>query len=379
MNALIIASWYPSKINNVNGVFIREHAVALSKAGINVTVFFPYDKSLQKDEFIETIEDGILTYRANTDYLRNTKLSRINSILKCMKLIDILVKKHGIDIIHSHVCYSAGFAAAFYKKKHRLPFVITEHMSYISKYSTKFYNRMLFKFAYESADMVMPVSSALEKEMRGMGYSFKSNVVGNVVNTQPLDFKKAENNKNEYNALFIGLMSKNRIKGIEHLIPALEGFIKSNPDCRIRLHFAGDGELKDEYIKMCKDRGLEDSAIFHGRVEKQVLRKLIIDSDFLIVSSIKETFGSVLIEAMAEGIPVLSTRCGGPEDFVNERVGILVEPGSADALKAGIKEMIENLGKFDPVYIKKYAYDNFSGESIGNKYKKIYEDIFADL
>lgn len=56
----------------------------------------------------------------------------------------------------------------------------------------------------------------------------------------------------------------------------------------------------------------------------------------LVLPSLKETFGSVFIEAMAGGKPVLATNCGRPDEFVNENVGILVDSGSIKALKNGI-------------------------------------------
>jgi glycosyltransferase involved in cell wall biosynthesis len=385
MKVLILASWYPSKLNSLNGVFVREQAIALARVGVEVVVLFPYDRALPPGELGVGIEEGILTYRANTDYLKNSKLSRINSIFKCTKLIDSVVKKHGIEIIHAQVCYSAGFAAAFYSRKHGVPFVITEHMSYIAKYSKKIYNRKLFSFAYSRAKVVIPVSTFLEKEMRDMGYNFKSHVLGNVVNIEAealsgnraADPQMSGNEKEEYNILFIGLMSKNRIKGIEYLIPAFSNYLKNNPEQagKVRLHFAGDGELRTEYEEMCTKLSINNNVVFHGKLEKFQLNELIVNSDFLVVSSIKETFGAVLIEAMAAGLPVLSTRCGGPEDFVNDRVGKLVETKNIDALEKGIKDMIHDLGNFDSELIKSYTLENFSGESIGNKLKEIYRNI----
>lgn len=381
MNLLLIASWYPNTESLINGVFIKNQAIALSKVGINVVVLYPYDKSVKIGDVALSIEDNIKTYRANTDYIKNTKLSRFNSINKSIKLIDKIVKEYNIELIHAHVCYSAGFAAAFYKKicSLHLPLVITEHMSYISKYNSKFYNRWLFKYAYHKADLVIPVSKALEKEMRGMNFKFSSIVVGNVVNNDIWVRQNTKVHKNEYNAVFVGLMSRNRVKGIEYLLLGFSKFIRNNgkynSNVKLKLHLAGDGELLEEYRKMTKDLGIEGMVVFHGRLNRKELGDLMNTCDFLIVSSIKETFGSVLIEAMSVGIPVISTKCGGPEDFVNDKVGILVEPKSADAIEAGIRKMINNFDSFDSEYIKTYAIDNFGSEAIGNKLKKMYNDL----
>lgn len=375
MNILMIASWYPSEINSVSGIFIREQAIALKEIGVNVIVFYPFDKSLKPNEMVFEVENSIITYRANTDYLKSSKLSRINSVIKGIKFIDKIVKKHDIELIHAQVCYCAGFMAAFYKRKTHMPYVVTEHMSYIDKYNTKLYNRLMFKYSYSRADMVIPVSKALETDMKEMRFSFKSNIIGNVFNT---DFVYLENNTlntQECNILFVGFMSRNRIKGLEYLIPAFNEVLKKDFKKNIILNLAGDGELCDEYMTLCEKLGINKNVIFHGRLERSDLNKLMKNCDFLIVSSLKETFGSVLIEAMSYGLPVMSTRCGGPEDFINDEVGILVDKGNTEALSDGIEYMIKNLSKFDPSNIQNYAVNNFSAETIGNKIKDTYEDI----
>jgi glycosyltransferase involved in cell wall biosynthesis len=378
MNILVLASWYPNEVNNISGVFIREQAEALARVGINVIVLFPYDKSIHKKELSTAVEDGILTYRANTDYMKNTKVSRIKSIFESVKLIDILVKKHEIDLIHAHVCYSAGFAAAFYRLRHHVPFIITEHMSYISKYNRKMYNRFLFKYAYGKADRVIPVSNFLQNEMRNMGFDFESTVVGNTINNIPTKLNRKIKNINECNILFVGLMSKNKIKGLEYLIPAFKRLVVRNSDIKLKLHFAGNGEMLQEYMEMCNRLMIMDNVVFHGKASKKELEILFNDSDFLVLSSIKETFGSVLIEAMAHGLPVLATRCGGPQDFINEKVGLLVEAESIDALENGLQAMLDKIDEFDSEYIRAFVEKNFSGDSIGNKLKEIYVKILKE-
>ncbi len=96
---------------------------------------------------------------------------------------------------------------------------------------------------------------------------------------------------------------------------------------------------------------------------------------FLVLPSVKETFGSVLIEAMAAGKPVLATKCGGPDEFVIKDVGILVEKKSEEALEKGLIYIIENYEKFNSYNIRKYAVENYSYEAIGNQLIDLYNSI----
>lgn len=375
MNVLILSSWYPNSENTISGVFVEEQAKALIKIGINVVVFFPYDKSIGKNQLEKKHENGILTYRANTDYLKNSKISRINSVFKSIKMLKDIIKENEIDLIHSHVCYSAGFVAAFYKKYYKIPYVITEHMSYIKSYAAKFYNYRLFKFSYSLADKVIFVSEFLCNELIQLGFKFDKEIIGNVVDIPKISILNRARNNNEFNIIFIGLMDETEVKGLQYFIPALSNFTKNNPQYDIRFTLVGDGKKRITYEKMCDEFGIDEVCNFVGKVPKENITDLILQNDFLVLPSVKETFGSVLIEAMACGKPVLATRCGGPNEFVNENVGTLVEPMNVKELEKGILYMINNYKNFDFNYIKKYASDNFSCETIGEKLKKTYTKV----
>ncbi|MCS4455388.1 glycosyltransferase [Clostridium botulinum] len=78
---------------------------------------------------------------------------------------------------------------------------------------------------------------------------------------------------------------------------------------------------------------------------------------------------------MACGKPVLATKSGGPNEFVNNNVGILVEPKNEKALEEGIDLIIKRYDTFDPEYIRKYVVDNYSYNIIGQKIRKVYDDI----
>jgi glycosyltransferase involved in cell wall biosynthesis len=102
-------------------------------------------------------------------------------------------------------------------------------------------------------------------------------------------------------------------------------------------------------------------------------------SDACIISSRKETFAVVGIEALASGIPVLSTKCSGPEDYINEENGILVENDSVDALTDGIVEIIKNYKKFNSKKIITDAKLKYSKEAVTQKYIKLYKELHSSV
>ena len=97
-------------------------------------------------------------------------------------------------------------------------------------------------------------------------------------------------------------------------------------------------------------------------------------SNFFVLSSDYETFGVVVIEAMSCGLPVASTKCGGPESIiVNEKLGILCKKNDVDELANALIELTNR--KFDSDYIKNYANDNFSFEILSKKLIDRYKSI----
>lgn len=380
MKILIISSWYPSTNNIISGAFVKEQALALIKVGIEPIIFYPYDKSLSKNKLICNVEDGLKTYRANTDYLKISMLSRVNSIFLAIKFLRNIVKKEQIDLIHSHVCYPSGFVAMINKEFYKIPYIITEHMSTIGDYNKKWYNRILLKKAYGSAENVITVSKFLSKELKSYGFVFKEAIIPNVVN-----INKEENmvlkakNPNKFNILFIGGMDHTEVKGLNYLIPALSKFVKEYGEYSINVSLIGEGDKRADYEELCNKLGIEKICHFHNYVKRNEMFEFIKRSDFLVLPSIKETFGCVLIEAMSMGKPVLSTKCGGPEEIVNENTGILINPKDVDEIKNGILQMIYKYDKFDSIYIRNYAIENYSSEAIGTKLKKIYMNILDTL
>jgi len=101
------------------------------------------------------------------------------------------------------------------------------------------------------------------------------------------------------------------------------------------------------------------------------------ESDFLITNSNYETFSVSTAEALAYGKPVISTRCGGPEEFIDETNGILIDVGDTKALVSAIEYMLDNSDKYDQEMISKNARINFSSEVIGEKIFEIYKEVIT--
>ena len=95
------------------------------------------------------------------------------------------------------------------------------------------------------------------------------------------------------------------------------------------------------------------------------------------MSSEIETFGIPAIEAFASGIPVVATKCLGPEEFVDNKSGKLISIGNIDEMVDAILSVYNNIDKYDIKYLRSIA-NRYSGKSVTDKAIKIYKELLKD-
>jgi glycosyltransferase involved in cell wall biosynthesis len=100
-------------------------------------------------------------------------------------------------------------------------------------------------------------------------------------------------------------------------------------------------------------------------------------TDIFVLPSDVETFGVVVIEAMAMGLPVVATASGGPEDIITKETGVIVERNS-NSLAKGIMGVIANYGNYNKEIIRSYILNNFSGKIISDQYIEIYYHLTSN-
>ncbi|HRS66531.1 MAG TPA: glycosyltransferase, partial [Spirochaetia bacterium] len=175
--------------------------------------------------------------------------------------------------------------------------------------------------------------------------------------------------------IFLSIASLDINKNQNTLLEAFAEQFKNNKN--IKLIIVGNGPLKNYLIDKSKQLNVEEQVIFFGSATREQVKLLYNSSDAFVLSSKYETFGVVLIEALSCGLPVIATKCGGPESIItNENVGELVAIDKEQIGKAMLK-VYKNYQKYDREYIRKYAIDNFSNSVVVGKLIKIYEDVIS--
>jgi len=367
MKILIITSIYP-KNGSIQGVFVQEQARALSaKHQITVAhVFVDYEKF---DPFFKSSISLEMDGAVNVYALRVSRsfpvYNQINFIYTAYSVLkNKLLPSAGFDCIHCHFSYPSGVIAAFLKRNFKFPILITEHSRLTAAYKTLFH-KILSKYALRKSDEIIAVSSPLKYEIEAY-VNRQVRVIYNHVDLSRFKIQKKKNNSKVDIGFLGGLY--NDTKGLDLLLNAVSKLDFSN----WILHVGGDGPLLKHYKEMAQKLGIETKCLFLGQINPENISYFYSNLDFFVVASRYETFGIVLIEAMASGLPVLATRCGGPESIVTPQVGLLIDKDNIDELNSGIKKIISMLNAFQAESIREYVSANFSSEILTEKLTELY-------
>lgn len=370
MKILIMPSWYKSleSDNPYAGIFHFEQAVELSK-NCDVAIYFIFDRTLRvRRDWRE--EDGIKTYRS-----RFKDKSRIGNWFRVIKTFAYINKEFKPDIIYAHVASEVGRYAVILGKIFRKPVVITEHSAIeYSGFETGF-GRKMGEFVYSNSQCNICVSEDLQYKTEKLFPQNKFCTIYNGV-IKPEVIESAQMRyrvENTINIALVALLYSYDIKGIQYVIPAISMLV--NEGYAVMLHIVGGGTCLNYFQEMASEYNVADNCFFYGYCDKQKVYNIINEMDFLLSASLIETFGCTLAEAMMLGKPVLSTKSGGPDFFVNENVGILIEKGSTEAIVNGIKEMIVKYKDFDSDYIEEYADSKFEMSGVCEKYTNLFQKI----
>ena len=140
--------------------------------------------------------------------------------------------------------------------------------------------------------------------------------------------------------LYVGWLVE--LKGVDLLIEAFARTAASSPSM---LEFVGEGPLRGPLEARARDLGVSDRVTFRGWLPQAECARRLRASDCLVLPSLRECGGAVVLEAMASRRPVIATRWGGPVDYVDDACGILVDPGPPESFVAGLAGAMTRLAE----------------------------------
>ena len=414
---IFLARWYPHRYDPMFGLFIQRHAEAAALFNditviycqqVNETTSLQVYKSTSQQvnkttsqqvesqsrdasttpmnnkqdivaasmrynkkrfEIIRTLENNVDTIRI---YYKKPK-NKILSLLRFYRanMIGLKLCKSPVDLIHVHILTRLGVIAWIQKLLHKTPYIITEHWSrYLPGNDFGgFMRKLATKIVVRNAKLVTTVTDNLAKAMQKHGLKNDNYIVlPNVVN---LDMFHISEKKNNTPCKIIHVSCfEDKSKNISGLLESLKIVEQKGIDFQCTL--IGEGMDFDLMKVKANELQLINKVSFTGLLEGQKLADELASGDFLVMSSNYENMPVVILEALASGLPVVSTNVGGIKEMIDETKGILVEPRNKEALAEAIIKMIETHNDYDPDCLRKSVIERYGYESVGRFLDSIY-------
>lgn len=382
MKVLVIPSWHPLPSKPLWCTWILPHIDAIRDAGHDVYILqININEEGNLGNKIEKLEEKHLFSEITVaSHKRYRNVFLYPSLMR--KYLDRLYQMYELvetewgqpDVIHAHVSLPAGFGAGKLGKKIGVPTVVTEHYSgFESDMRYPWRLRKLLNEMVKDVSIFSAVSQGFADRIRKTGLNAEIKILENPINCNYFSGERVE----EPGVLrLVTIATSNPIKGIDILLKAL-GRIDTEK-VNWRLTIIGDFDKSKGYEVFFQNQALRERIILTGKVPKNEVRKRFLNSDVYIVSSRSETANVSMLEAMSCGVPVITTRCGGPETLLSDKFSIALNGTDDEELYQAIDDCQHTLGALNKQDVRKFVMDNYSIERLSDKISKLYTDVINE-
>lgn len=369
LHILFLTSWYPSRVFPTNGNFVQKHAEAIA-LNHKVTVIYPVGDSKKTKNNYEITDKTTHNVRDIVIYFKKHPIAIVNAyrkykaLKKGMKLID------NFDIIHANVLFPIGILVLFIHKKYGKPYIFTEHWTgYLHPVKAKihFFKKLLLKLIVQKAAFIVPVSKTLKSAMQKFGLKGNYKIIGNAIDTSLFSPKK--NDTPIFTILHVSYLTNDH-KNIKGLLRTIKELSKKRSDFIFKI--IGDGDLNavKEYVN---DLQIPSKNIdLKGPKEPSEIAKSMQEANLYISFSNYETFGVVLIEALATHTPVISTNTGVLTEYNTGNFCTITPMKDEKKLLFHIENYMDNKCSTNYKEMRDFAISNFSYEAIATQYSELY-------
>ena len=298
------------------------------------------------------------------------------------KMADVIVDEQ-LDVLHVHYAIPHAVCAVLAREMcgRDIGIITTLHGTDISVLAQDSTMAQAIKYGINKSDIVTTVSNALKIETYERIDTKKPiETIYNFVDESEFYKREVEHLKRQYGIepderVIIHVSNFRQIKNIPHVV---ESFMKIRDEIPAKLLLVGDGPEKHRVQDLVKEYPYKEDVLFLGKQEN--IAELFSISDLKLLLSSKESFGLVLLEAMACQVPGIGTNIGGiPEVIEHGHNGFIVELGDTDAVAQyalGLFADEELLQQFK-VNALRSVQTKFDSDSIIKQYENLYEQLVS--
>jgi glycosyltransferase involved in cell wall biosynthesis len=382
-NVLVFCSWLD--VDTVIGNFFVEQSEIMSDFyNFTLIVFKQNNSSIKKLNHTKKFSivekrtnKGLLVLELNypfninypsfvCQYFKNEALKLLNSYIE--------KKQMNVSLIHVQSIFDAGFWAYDYSIKFKVPYIITEH-NQLSFYSVDKKKCELVKKMLLKASKICVVSNDKARQFITNGLYFDFENVGNLINKRFIYLPKLNSKKKR----IITIGAYNFLKDQKTIIKALT-ILDKKLEFKIDFVWIGfdgwGGNYKNEIYELFSKADLKNiDIILIPLATREEVADELQNADVFIFSSLSEGMPVSVLEALACGLPVFTTNCGGVDEFINESNGAIYQIKDYERLADLIFDFLEEKIQFNNALISNHIIERYGEEAFKNKILKIYQEI----
>jgi glycosyltransferase involved in cell wall biosynthesis len=295
----------------------------------------------------------------------------LSYVVGAWPVVQRLIRESKPDIVHSHFIFPDGVMAWQLNRRHAIPYVITAHGSDVPGYNPDRFRALhpmlapAWKCVVRHAKAIVSPSQSLANLLQAHGY-------GGILQIIPNGFRSegfAATRHGVGNLLVVSRLFER--KGVQYLLQALEGLARP-----LNVHIVGDGPYLPDLQRAARRLRTQAIVHFHGWLDNTsgAFRDLIETASMFAFPSEAENFPNVLLEAMAAGLPIITTSGTGCAEVVGA-AALLVPPRNAASIRAAIDHLstapayCEELGRA----ARSRVQEMFSWRTVAQQYVETYE------
>ncbi len=292
------------------------------------------------------------------------------STLLARRRVRSYVACYGVpDVIHAHGSMWGGYAAMLCARELRRPYIVTEDADSILTLDISRGDRRRVVEVYRHAKRVIAVSDALKASIDCIAGAPIAEVVPDTVDSTYFHLPPAPRQSRPF--VFLTVSDLSPSKRVDLSIRAFARLHASEP--HTRLVIVGSGKESSRLRELTHTLGVPDVIEFTGAIPRAAARRRMWDANALVLSSDFETFGVALIEALSTGLPVIATRCGGPEEIVTPDLGALVECNDGAGLARAMGEILRR--DFDAAELRFNVTRRFGCAEVSRRLCEIWQQV----
>ncbi|HXX60200.1 MAG TPA: glycosyltransferase [Candidatus Sulfotelmatobacter sp.] len=283
-------------------------------------------------------------------------------------------------LVHVHVGYPEGAAVAMVAAERDVPFVLTEHATYLARLLADPVQRALYGRAARAAARVIAVGSDLAAQIVAAFPDLGDRVVviPNAVDIDAFPLT-GPGQRTADELLYVGY--RTAVKGVDTLLDAFATVHAARPATTLRLVGSSpDAATEKAWQRRAAGLGIIDAVRFEPAADRAGVARAMARAALFVHPSTRETFGVVAVEALASGLPVVAADSGGVTEILGRepaRFGALVPPRDAAALAAAISTTLAERERFEPAVLRAWVADRYGAPAVASRLADLYEEVLA--